>query len=142
MKTGMYIILCVHTVWLTNASIYQGKFTRGLGTCILLASFVGFPHLLTLLVLLYHTLTCTLHVYKPTVRPVARHRLFFDIQVGGTLVEKIHLVYTCKSLLPHYQTMLVFFNNICSTLAFVYSTLTCTHVSVLQILLKTIRVAW
>ena len=32
----------------TNTSMSQGQCTRGLGTCILLASVVAFPHLFTL----------------------------------------------------------------------------------------------
>ena len=54
----------------------------------------------------YDTLTCTLHVYKPTVGPVASRRLFFDVQVVTLLLGE----YT-----------LIFFNNICSTLTCVYA---------------------
>ena len=38
----------------------------------------------------------------------------------NTPVGTIHLVGTCKSLLPHYQVMLVFFNNIRCTYVFIH----------------------
>ena len=41
MKIGMHIILCIHAVMLQMS---QGKFTRGLGTCALLASVASAPH--------------------------------------------------------------------------------------------------
>ena len=40
---------------------------------------------------LYDTLTCTLHVYKPTVQPVASRRLFFDVQVVTFLLREYTL---------------------------------------------------
>ena len=40
---------------------------------------------------------------------------------NDTLVGRIHLVITCKSLLPHYQATVIFFNNICSTLTCLYT---------------------
>ena len=81
----------------TNASMSQGKFTRGLGMCILLASVLHVS--LHGLHMPYDTLTCTLHVYKPTVQPVASHSLFLDIQVvtlllgGFTLFANAHALY-------------------------------------------------
>ena len=46
MKIGMHIILRARSMG-TNASMSQGQYKRNLGTCILLASVVGSPHLVT-----------------------------------------------------------------------------------------------
>ena len=47
--------------------------------------------------------------------------VYFLCSSGDTLVGKIHLVCTCKSLLPHYQAMFIFFNNIYNTLMCAYT---------------------
>ena len=44
MKIGMHIILCMHAVWLQTQPYLRGKFMRGLGKCIFLASATGAPH--------------------------------------------------------------------------------------------------
>ena len=56
------------------------------------------------------------HVYKPTVQSVTSCSLFFDIQIVtlgrmGEILGRINLVCTYKSLLPHYQAILAFFQQ-------------------------------
>ena len=41
--------------------------------------------------------------------------------ISDTLVGRIHIVFTCKSLLTHYQATFIFFNDICSTLTSAYT---------------------
>ena len=41
--------------------------------------------------MLYHTLICTLYVYKPTVLPVASGSLFLDIQLVTLLLKEFTL---------------------------------------------------
>ena len=45
----------------------------------------------------YDILTCTLHVYKPTVWPVASRSLFLDIQVVTLLLGK-YTLFACANL--------------------------------------------
>ena len=54
---------------------------RDLGICISLLVLQVLPIHLQGLHMPYRTLTCTLHVYKATVRPVASRSLFLDIPV-------------------------------------------------------------
>ena len=54
----------------------------------------------------YDTLMCTLHVYKPTVRPVANRSLFLDIQEVTLLLGEYTLfartnLYYPNTRLPH-----------------------------------------
>ena len=67
----------------------------------------------------YVILTCTLHVYKPAVWPVASRRLLFDIKFVTLLLREFNLfalanLYYPAIRLPHIV------NNICSTLACIY----------------------
>ena len=78
----------------------QGIFMRDLGTCILLASVVGFPHAFICLHVCNHTLMCTLHVYKSTVQPVAGHSLFLDIQVVPLFLKEFTCLYVQISATP------------------------------------------
>ena len=50
---------------------------------------------------LHDTLTCTLHVYKPTVQPVASSRLSFDVQVEALLLGEYSLFARAN---PYYPT--------------------------------------
>ena len=44
---------------------------------------------------------CTLHVYKPTLQPVASRRLFFDVQVVTLLLGE-HTLFACANI--YYPT--------------------------------------
>ena len=104
-KIDMYIILCVHAGWFQTHPCLKGYLREACASAFsLLLLQVLLIHLQGLY-LPYYTLTCTLHVYKPTVWPVASRSLFLVIQVvhSEILVGRIHIVCTCKSLLHHYQ---------------------------------------
>ena len=73
---------------------------KDLCTCILLASVVGFLIYLHSLHIFYHTLTCTLHVYEPTVRPAAGCSQFRDIQVVTLLLKKFTCLHMQISAIP------------------------------------------
>ena len=45
-------------------------------------------------------LTCTLHVYEPTVQPVASHSMFFDIKVVKHLLQEFTLLHMQFSTIP------------------------------------------
>ena len=59
----------------------------------------------------YNTLTCPLHVYKPTVQPVASSSLFFDLQVVTlllaeyTLFARANLCYPTTRLCSYFSTI-------------------------------------
>ena len=59
----------------------------------------------------YNTLMCTLHVYKPTVRPVTSSILFFDLQVVTLLLSKFtlfaraNLYYPTTRLRSYFSTI-------------------------------------
>ena len=65
----------------TNAYISRGNLQDGWAHTFSLLVLQVFPIHLEGLHVLYNTLTCTVHVHKPTVRPEDRCRLFFNIQV-------------------------------------------------------------
>ena len=65
--------------------------------------------------MLYVTLMCTLHVYKPTVQPVSCS-LFLEIEELTLLTL---LLFAHANF--YYQATLIFFNNVCSTLTNVYT---------------------
>ena len=67
------------------------------------------------------TLMCTLHVYKPTVQPVASRRLFFDLQVVTIWLVEFTLLARANLYYPTTRLRLYFFTNICSTLTCVYT---------------------
>ena len=87
MNIGMHIILRVNAVWLKT------QIHERLGS--------------------YHTLTCTLHVYKPTVQPVASRGLFLDIQALTLLLEQftllicVNLYYPTSRLHSYFSTIFV-----------------------------------
>ena len=60
-----------------------------------------------------HTLACALHVYKPTVQPVASHCLFLDIQVatlllgGFSLCARANLYYPTIRVFSYFSTIFV-----------------------------------
>ena len=59
----------------------------------------------------YHTLTCTLHVYKPTVQPVAGCSLFLDIQVVTLLLKEftcLNVQISATSLPRHAHTLYLY----------------------------------
>ena len=62
----------------------------------------------------YNTLTCILHIYKPTVRPVASSSLFFDFQIVTlllaeyTLFARANLCYPTTRLRSYFSTLGVF----------------------------------
>ena len=65
--------------------------------CVFPVSVAGAPIHLNGLHVPYDTLMCTLHLYKPTVQPVASRSLFLDIQVVALLLGEYTLfacVYT------------------------------------------------
>ena len=68
--------------------MHQVKISRDLGTFVFLVSVACASHVLTGFA---RALTCSLHVYKPTVRPVALHSLSFDIQVVTLLLGEFSL---------------------------------------------------
>ena len=110
MEIGMQIILCMHALWLQIHPCLMGN----MGACIFLASVVDSPHLLQSLHVPYHTLTCTLHVYYPTVRPVVSRSLFLDILVVLLLGDyTLFALQISTNPLPGYAHI---FNNICSTI--------------------------
>ena len=49
----------------------------------------------------YNTLTCTLHVYKPTIRPVASSSLLFDLQAVTLLLQEYTLFAHANLLFAH-----------------------------------------
>ena len=99
MKICMHIIFCVHTVWLQMHPCLKDNIRETLGHVFSLLVLSILPIYLQSLHVMYDTLTCTLHVYKPTVWLVASRSLFLDFQPVRLL--SIHFICTCKSLLPH-----------------------------------------
>ena len=79
MKIGMHILLWMHVVCLQTHLYLKGNVQEAWAHAFSLLELQLFQF--TGYALLYNTVTCTLHVYKPTVWPVASHRLLFDIQV-------------------------------------------------------------
>ena len=76
--------------------------------CILLASAVGFPIYLHCLHVSYHGLKCTLHVYKPNVRPVAGRSLFLNILVMTHLLKEYTLLASANPFYPTTRLRLYF----------------------------------
>ena len=58
--------LCTHSM-ATNASVTQGKFTRGLGTCVFLANVAGAPHSLTGFVVSYTYVPCAYETHSQSL---------------------------------------------------------------------------
>ena len=81
MTIGVQIILCMLAAWLQMHPCLEGNL-REPGhvqspwqCCRFLLYYLHCLHVL------YHTYMCTLHVYEPTVQPVASRSLFLDIQL-------------------------------------------------------------
>ena len=91
-----------------NASMPQGKFTRGLGKCFPCYCCRCAPFTYRVCTGTYHTLTCTLLVYKPTVRPVANHSLCFATQVVTLLLGECTF-FACANL--YFDTSYLLFQQ-------------------------------
>ena len=91
MKIGMHIILCVYEVWLQTNPFLKGNLQEAWARAFSLLVLQVLPTLLQGLPVPYNTLTCSLHVYKPTVQPVASCVLFLYIQVVTFLLKEMTL---------------------------------------------------
>ena len=73
--------------------------------------FAGFARAVRCTHIYIHTLTCTLHAYKPTVHPAASRRLFFDVQVITLLLGEYtsfahaNLYYPTTRLRSYFSTI-------------------------------------
>ena len=90
---------------ITNTSMSQRNFTRGLGRFIFLASVSGASCVLTgfACALMY-----TLLAYKPTAWPVASHSLYLDIQIVALLLEQFSLFARANLYYPTTRVCLYF----------------------------------
>ena len=88
--------------------------------CILLASVVGSPHLLTLFACAVRYTHVYLACIKLTVQSVATHRLFFDLQVVTLLLVEFSCLHVqiSTTLLPGYVCI---FQQYMHTLKCVYT---------------------
>ena len=113
MKICMHIIFCVHTVWLQMHPCLKGNIRETLGHVFSLLVLSILPIYLQSLQVMYDTLTCTLHVYKPTVWLVASRSLFLDFQpvrllLGQfTLFAHANLYYPTNRLRSYFSTIFV-----------------------------------
>ena len=109
MKIGMHIIFCVHAVWLKGHPCLKEHLRETWAWIFSLLVLQVLPIHLQGLNVQYDTLTCILHVYRPSVRPVADYSLFLDIQVvtllSGeyTLFAWVNLYYLTTRLPRSFQ---------------------------------------
>ena len=104
----MHIILCVQVVWLQMHPCLKGNLREAWACAFSLLVLQVLPiHLLALYVL-YDTLTCTLHVYKPTIQPVANHSLFLEIQVVTLLLGEYTLFARANLNIPTTRLPYIF----------------------------------